>query len=273
MGNTTPNASCQVFLKYYHVEQLNLLLREVLGRVVVLQAYTKGWLGARRYKRVREKREKGAIAIQSAWRGYDARKKFKKISNRRSESAVHSQAVPRDSVDHQSSPQVESSNGKADTSNNSSKENRHLQAQSSPNVCDVFRQQAKKHSVSGTDPVSPQTCHSAPDHQGQSPWGDPGKPGSENGPSQKQRTPRRRCQQPKMLSSPEDTMYYNQLNGTLDYQGSRRKPRKLGQIKLLDGEDEYYKFLSPVDSIPQEDSSARRFFFSSSSKGKSFAQH
>jgi myosin-3 len=31
----------------------------------MLQAYTKGWLGARRYKRVREKREKGAIAIQS----------------------------------------------------------------------------------------------------------------------------------------------------------------------------------------------------------------
>ncbi|ELW71545.1 Myosin-IIIb [Tupaia chinensis] len=35
---------------------------------------------------------------------------------------------------------------------------------------------------------------------------------SENGLAQKQRTPRRRCQQPKTLSSPEDTMYYNQLN-------------------------------------------------------------
>lgn len=55
----------QVFLKYYHVEQLNLLLREVMGRVVMLQAYTKGWLGARRYKRAKEKREKGAITIQS----------------------------------------------------------------------------------------------------------------------------------------------------------------------------------------------------------------
>ncbi|GAB1286410.1 Myosin-IIIb [Apodemus speciosus] len=55
-----------VFLKYYHVEQLNLLLREVMGRVVMLQAYTKGWLGARRYRRAKEKREKGAIAIQSA---------------------------------------------------------------------------------------------------------------------------------------------------------------------------------------------------------------
>lgn len=42
-----------------------MLLREVIGRVVVLQAYTKGWLAARRYKRVRQKREKGATAIQS----------------------------------------------------------------------------------------------------------------------------------------------------------------------------------------------------------------
>ncbi|XP_044525738.1 myosin-IIIb-like [Gracilinanus agilis] len=83
----------KVFLKYYHVEQLNLLLREVIGRVVVMQAYAKGWLGARRYKRVKEKREKCAIIIQTAWRGYDARRKLKKISNRRSEAAAHIQAV------------------------------------------------------------------------------------------------------------------------------------------------------------------------------------
>ena len=63
--NAKTDVLFQVFLKYYHVEQLNLLLREVIGRVVVLQAYAKGWLGARRYRRVREKREKGAVAIQS----------------------------------------------------------------------------------------------------------------------------------------------------------------------------------------------------------------
>ncbi|GLD67540.1 myosin-IIIb, partial [Lates japonicus] len=68
-----------------------------------------------------------------------------------------------------------------------------------------------------------------------------------------QRTPRRRGQQPKLLNSPEDSLYYNQLNRTLDYQGSKRKPRKLGQIKVLDGEDEYYKLLSTVESIPEED--------------------
>lgn len=55
----------QVFLRYYHVEQLNLLLREVIARVVVMQAYTKGWLGARRYRKEKEKRKHGAIIIQS----------------------------------------------------------------------------------------------------------------------------------------------------------------------------------------------------------------
>ncbi|XP_057603101.1 myosin-IIIb [Hippopotamus amphibius kiboko] len=301
----------KVFLKYYHVEQLNLLLREVIGRVVVLQAYAKGWLGARRYKRVREKREKGAIAIQSAWRGYDARRKFKKISNRRSESAIHIQAgrpsdqscdahltvtrgtggtvqvqdcsepgdhKVRGSVDHKSSPQAESSNGHAETSSSSSvitEKNWHPQAQSSSKGCDVFAGHSNKHSVSGTDSLSSQTPHAAPDRSGLSTArGAPAKSDSKNGLAQKQRTPRRRCQQPKMLSSPEDTMYYNQLNGTLEYQGSKRKPRKLGQIKVLDGEDEYYKSLSPVDSIPEEDNSARHpFFFSYSSKGASFAQH
>uniref|UniRef100_A0A668AY42 Myosin IIIB n=1 Tax=Myripristis murdjan TaxID=586833 RepID=A0A668AY42_9TELE len=55
----------KVFLKYYHVEQLNLLLREVIARVVIMQAYTKGWLGARRYRKEKEKRKNGAIIIQS----------------------------------------------------------------------------------------------------------------------------------------------------------------------------------------------------------------
>ncbi|XP_044525028.1 myosin-IIIb-like [Gracilinanus agilis] len=95
---------------------------------------------------------------------------------------------------------------------------------------------------------------------------------SENCLEQKLRTPRRRCQQPKMLNSPEDNMYYNQLNGTLEYQGSKRKPRKFGQIKVLDGEDEYYKSLSAVDSIPEEDSSSHCSLLSSSSQGEPLAE-
>lgn len=63
--DTVTERGCQVFLRYYHVEQLNLLLREVIARVVVMQAYTKGWLGARRYRREKEKRSQGATVIQS----------------------------------------------------------------------------------------------------------------------------------------------------------------------------------------------------------------
>ncbi|KAM4869550.1 myosin-IIIb [Urocitellus parryii] len=263
----------KVFLKYYHVEQLNLLLQEVIGRVVILQAYTKGWLGARRYKRVREKREKGAITIQSAWRGYEARSKFKKISNRRSESAAHIQAGLRVAPDLKSHPEVD-----YDYSETSSyfpdvtKKTWHSQAQSSPNGYDVFQRPANKNSMAGTNALTSWTHRATPDHQELSPCEAPWKPGSEDGLAQKQRTPRRRYQQPKMLSSPEDTMYYNQLNGTLEYQGSKRKPRKLGHLKVLDGEDEYYKSLSPVAGIP-ENIAAHLFFFSSSSKGNYFAQH
>ncbi|KAG8124941.1 hypothetical protein E2320_020215 [Naja naja] len=82
----------KVFLKYYHVEQLNLYLREVIGRVVIMQAYTKGWLGAKRYKKLKQKRTNSAITIQSAWRGYDTRRKFKDIKNKRIDAAIHIQA-------------------------------------------------------------------------------------------------------------------------------------------------------------------------------------
>lgn len=67
------------------MEQLNLLLREVIARVVVMQAYTKGWLGARRYRKDREKRSRGALVIQSGTQANSKRlspdlKKKKKAS-------------------------------------------------------------------------------------------------------------------------------------------------------------------------------------------------
>ncbi|GAA6108132.1 myosin-IIIb [Tachysurus ichikawai] len=85
----------KVFLKYYHMEQLNLLLREVMARVVVIQAYTKGWLGARRYRREKEKRNHGAIIIQSAWRGYLVRQHVKQIKQDRENAAVQIQSAYR----------------------------------------------------------------------------------------------------------------------------------------------------------------------------------
>lgn len=55
----------QVFLKYYHVEQLNLKVQQATQRVVLLQAYIRGWLGARRYRQTLIERERGALVLQS----------------------------------------------------------------------------------------------------------------------------------------------------------------------------------------------------------------
>uniref|UniRef100_A0A3P9BBZ7 non-specific serine/threonine protein kinase n=1 Tax=Maylandia zebra TaxID=106582 RepID=A0A3P9BBZ7_9CICH len=223
----------KVFLKYYHVEQLNLLLREVIARVVVMQAYTKGWLGARRYRKEKEKRSRGATIIQSAWRGYVARQNLKQIKKEREEAAVRIQSGKEMFKFSSSNIQVETS------------------GISHAAPCPV--------EIQGRIGLPPLSSSSA------SCWSLllflPGwitaLVSSVAGPVMKlqQRTPRRRGQQPKLLNSPEDSLYYNQLNRTLDYQGSKRKPRKLGQIKVLDGEDEYYKLLSTVESIPEEEHS------------------
>ncbi|NXF09513.1 MYO3B protein, partial [Smithornis capensis] len=285
----------KVFLKYYHIEQLNLFLREVIGRVVVMQAYIKGWLGARRYKKVKDKRENSAITIQSAWRGYEARRKYKEIRNRRTSAAIHIQAAFRgyivrknytrlkSSTECVADPQLTSS---CSTSAFACEEDwQQTSNHSSPLVPDFLDKQTKKsdldeipaspfvlkQSLEVSDSQSISQSEALADHQLSSLLRSHKKGGSENCLEQKLRTPRRRCQQPKMLNSPEDNMYYNQLNGTLEYQGSKRKPRKLGQIKVLDGEDEYYESLSAVESTPEDDS-----FPSSpsppSSRGVSFAQ-
>ncbi|XP_067154727.1 myosin-IIIb [Apteryx mantelli] len=284
----------KVFLKYYHIEQLNLFLREVIGRVVVMQAYIKGWLGARRYKKVKEKRENSAVAIQSAWRGYEARRKYKEIRNRRTDAAIHIQAAFRGYIVRKNYMRLKNRTGcVADPQHMSScfasdfDYEEHWQQtsnQSSSVVPDFLDKQTKKdldeipaspfilkHLFEMNDAQSISQCQSVPDHQFSSASRSHTKEGSENCLEQKLRTPRRRSQQPKMLNSPEDNMYYNQLNGTLEYQGSKRKPRKLGQIKVLDGEDEYYKSLLAVESIPEDDNSLNSPS-PSPSRGVSFAQ-
>ncbi|XP_021243544.1 myosin-IIIa isoform X2 [Numida meleagris] len=67
----------KVFLKYYHVEQLNLMRKETVDRIILIQAYVRGWLGSRRYKKIKEQREQSAIKIQSAYRGFVARKEYR----------------------------------------------------------------------------------------------------------------------------------------------------------------------------------------------------
>ncbi|MFT7809582.1 myosin-IIIa [Arapaima gigas] len=72
----------KVFLKYYHVEQLNLMVRRMTDRVVLVQACVRGWLGARRYRKMLEKREHSAVVLQSAYRGYKVRKEVTDDKNK-----------------------------------------------------------------------------------------------------------------------------------------------------------------------------------------------
>uniref|UniRef100_A0A668B040 non-specific serine/threonine protein kinase n=1 Tax=Myripristis murdjan TaxID=586833 RepID=A0A668B040_9TELE len=249
----------KVFLKYYHVEQLNLLLREVIARVVIMQAYTKGWLGARRYRKEKEKRKNGAIIIQSAWRGYLARQNLKQIKKEREEAAVRIQSVYRGHrvrrdcglQRHRSLPEAAGKTTKEEQAGCNGPKScephtDHIHGgKVGPDSQDRQVKDIKRDKGRAEDSVTKPCRETARLRDTQ----------CKQGPVVKlqQRTPRRRGQQPKLLNSPEDSLYYNQLNRTLDYQGSKRKPRKLGQIKVLDGEDEYYKLLSTVESIPEED--------------------
>uniref|UniRef100_A0A8C5IZE0 non-specific serine/threonine protein kinase n=1 Tax=Junco hyemalis TaxID=40217 RepID=A0A8C5IZE0_JUNHY len=78
----------KVFLKYYHVEQLNLMRKETVDMIILIQAYVRGWLGSRRYKKIKEQREQSAIKIQSVARGYLLRKKRKELTETRNKAAT-----------------------------------------------------------------------------------------------------------------------------------------------------------------------------------------
>uniref|UniRef100_A0A8C7NQE3 Myosin IIIB n=1 Tax=Oncorhynchus mykiss TaxID=8022 RepID=A0A8C7NQE3_ONCMY len=231
----------KVFLKYYHVEQLNLLLRELIARVMVMQAYTKGWLGARRYRREKEKRNRGAVVIQSgshppgqksnaselisslflsvAWRGHTTRQNFKRTRKEREDAAVCIQS------------------GKA----------WQMWLYCSQKLLFMFRVLGTLMSfcaylLTGIKVrLLTLLCSPAPDFASRPVL------------KLQQRTPRRRGQQPKLLNSPEDSLYYNQLNVTVYFPSYPPCLEHHSQIKVLDGEDEYYKLLSTVESIPEED--------------------
>nr|XP_019604661.1 PREDICTED: myosin-IIIa [Rhinolophus sinicus] len=71
----------KVFLKYYHVEQLNLMRKEAIDKLILIQACVRGFLGSRRYQKIQEKRKESAIILQSAARGHLVRKQRKEILN------------------------------------------------------------------------------------------------------------------------------------------------------------------------------------------------
>ncbi|KAM8802107.1 myosin-IIIa [Rhynchonycteris naso] len=71
----------KVFLKYYHVEQLNLMRKEAIDKLILIQACVRGFLGSRRYQKIQEKRKESAIIIQSAARRLLVRKQRKETVN------------------------------------------------------------------------------------------------------------------------------------------------------------------------------------------------
>nr|XP_020456788.1 myosin-IIIa isoform X3 [Monopterus albus] len=75
----------KVFLKYYHVEHLNLMVQQATQRLILLQAYVRGWLGAKRYQRILREREQSAVVLQSAYRGHKVRKQVAEDKNKKLE--------------------------------------------------------------------------------------------------------------------------------------------------------------------------------------------
>ncbi|XP_077410184.1 myosin-IIIa isoform X3 [Vanacampus margaritifer] len=86
----------KVFLKYYHVEHLNVMVQQATRRIVLLQACVRAWLGSRRYRKLLQERERGALVLQSACRGYRVRKKIAHDKSEKREAfVVRFQAVCR----------------------------------------------------------------------------------------------------------------------------------------------------------------------------------
>ncbi|XP_074051174.1 myosin-IIIa [Macrotis lagotis] len=72
----------KVFLKYYHVEELNLMRKEKVDKIILIQACVRGFLGSKRYKKLQEKRKESATKIQSVARGHLVRKQRKEMAQK-----------------------------------------------------------------------------------------------------------------------------------------------------------------------------------------------
>ncbi|XP_036044389.1 myosin-IIIa [Onychomys torridus] len=86
----------KVFLKYYHVEQLNLMRKEAIDKLVLIQAGVRAFLGSRRYQKLQQKRRDSAVIIQSAARRHLMRKQGKEAANVKHTAATNIQANDRE---------------------------------------------------------------------------------------------------------------------------------------------------------------------------------
>ncbi|XP_051006852.1 myosin-IIIa [Acomys russatus] len=81
----------KVFLKYYHVEQLNLMRKEAIDKLVLIQACVRAFLGSRRYQKLQQKRKDSAVVIQSAARRHLMRKQGKETASGENPAATNIQ--------------------------------------------------------------------------------------------------------------------------------------------------------------------------------------
>ncbi|XP_059119012.1 myosin-IIIa [Peromyscus eremicus] len=86
----------KVFLKYYHVEQLNLMRKEAIDKLVLIQAGVRAFLGSRRYQKLQQKRRDSAVIIQSAARRHLMRKQGKETANVKNTAVTNLQANDRE---------------------------------------------------------------------------------------------------------------------------------------------------------------------------------
>ncbi|XP_057643828.1 myosin-IIIa [Chionomys nivalis] len=82
----------KVFLKYYHVEQLNLMRKEAIDKLVLIQAGVRAFLGSRRYQKLQQKRKDSAVIIQSAARRHLLRKQGRRTANVKEAAVINNRA-------------------------------------------------------------------------------------------------------------------------------------------------------------------------------------
>ncbi|CAL8313317.1 unnamed protein product [Merluccius merluccius] len=203
----------KVFLKYHHVEHLNLVVQRATDRIVLVQACVRGWLVAKRYQRTLAQRAKSALILQSAYRGHQVRRKVAEDKTQAQLEAfiVKFQAVCRAYLAKKQYKAMVDEKNRAATK---------IQAR--------YRGHRDRKSFQRKNNVSVCVC-----------WFPVQPKGS--------RTPRR-TQPPKTLNSPEDSAYYNLIHRSM--QDHKRRPRKDGPGKLLDADDPYYQGLTTSKSSP-----------------------
>ncbi|KAL6093327.1 hypothetical protein STEG23_036207, partial [Scotinomys teguina] len=86
----------KVFLKYYHVEHLNLMRKEAIDKLVLIQAGVRAFLGSRRYQKLQKKRRDSAVIIQSAARRHLMRKQGKETANVKNPAVTNIEAKDRE---------------------------------------------------------------------------------------------------------------------------------------------------------------------------------